>query len=204
MSRTIVQRGQLLSRGFKPSLPRPQGPSVCLAPAPAIGARLQSSSSSAVPRVAQPSFWKSLVPKFLRKSEYGTERKQKKSKGWNPATYFIVMFLLIGSMSIQMISLKKNFATFMRQSDVRIGLLREVVEKIQKGEKVDVERALGTGDAEKELEWEQVLKEIERDDSVRNQKKRQSSETQSTKASAALEPVQEESDTKSSGLASFF
>jgi hypothetical protein len=42
----------------------------------------------------------------------------------------------------------------MRQSDVRIGLLREVVEKLQRGEKVDVEQVLGTGDPEKELEWE--------------------------------------------------
>jgi hypothetical protein len=43
----------------------------------------------------------------------------------------------------------------MRQSDVRIGLLREVVEKLQRGEKVDVEKVLGTGDKEKELEWEE-------------------------------------------------
>jgi len=57
-------------------------------------------------------------------------------------------------MSIQMISLKKDFATFMRQADVRIGLLREVIEKIQKGEEVDVEKVLGTGDPERELAWE--------------------------------------------------
>lgn len=73
---------------------------------------------------------------------------------WNPATFFIIIFLLIGSMSINMIALKKGFETFVRQSDVRIGLLREVVEKLQKGEKVDVERVLGTGIPEKEAEWE--------------------------------------------------
>jgi hypothetical protein len=54
-----------------------------------------------------------------------------------------------------MITLKRDFATFVRQSDVRIGLLREVVEKLQKGEKVDVEKVLGTGDPEREQEWEE-------------------------------------------------
>jgi hypothetical protein len=89
---------------------------------------------------------------------FGVKRKHlqpPKSKDWNPATFYIVIFLLIGSMSIQMIALKKEFATFMRQSDVRIGLLREVIEKIQKGEKVDVERVLGTGDAEQEQHWDE-------------------------------------------------
>lgn len=54
-----------------------------------------------------------------------------------------------------MISLKKNFEAYMRRSDVRISMLREVVDKIQNGEEVDVERALGTGDPEREAEWEQ-------------------------------------------------
>lgn len=66
-----------------------------------------------------------------------------------------------------MIALRKDFATFMRQSDVRIGLLREVVEKLQKGEDVDVEKVLGTGDAEKELEWEQGLSSSETETSGR-------------------------------------
>jgi hypothetical protein len=96
------------------------------------------------------------VPKPLRSQPTTAPgKKTKPQKGWNPATYFIFIFLLIGSMSIQMIALRKDFATFMRQSDVRIGLLREVVEKLQRGERVDVERVLGTGDMEKELEWEE-------------------------------------------------
>ncbi|KAJ4292215.1 hypothetical protein N0V88_005846 [Collariella sp. IMI 366227] len=102
--------------------------------------------------VAETSFWKSLVPKPLR-TRSKTELKTPQ-KGWNPATFFIFIFLLIGSMSIQMISLRKDFEAFMRQSDVRVGLLREVVEKLQRGEEVDVEKVLGTGDAEKELQWE--------------------------------------------------
>lgn len=112
--------------------------------------------SSLVPEVAQPSFWKSMVPKFLRRSDK-PKRSKKKSKEWNPATFFIVIFLLIGSMSIQMISLKKDFEAFTRRADVKIALLREVVEKLQKGEEVDVEKELGAGDAEKEEAWKNSL-----------------------------------------------
>ena len=130
---------------------------------------------SSTPTVADTSFWKSLIPKPLRPGGPADPNapKRVKSKEWNPATFFIIIFLLIGSMSIQMISLKKNFAAFMRQSDVRIGVLKEVVERLQRGETVDVEKALGTGDEQKEAEWEAMLKEIERDDISRNQKKQE-------------------------------
>lgn len=74
---------------------------------------------------------------------------------WNPATFFIVIFLFIGSMSIQMIALRNSFQRYMRQSTLRLGQLREVVERIQRGEKVDVEKALGTGDPKKEADWEE-------------------------------------------------
>ncbi|EHK45743.1 hypothetical protein TRIATDRAFT_219421, partial [Trichoderma atroviride IMI 206040] len=87
--------------------------------------------------------------------------KTKEKKEWNPATYFIVMFLFIGSMSIQMIALRNQTDRYMRQSSLRIAQLREVVQRIQNGEDVDVERILGTGDPQKETEWEEVLQAIE-------------------------------------------
>lgn len=116
-----------------------------------------------------------MIPKpFRRRPEptvdWGVPKKPK-SKEWNPATFFIIIFLFIGSMSIQMIALKRDFDTFMRRSEVHIGLLREVVEKLQRGEEVDVEKTLGSGDAAKEKEWEEVLKEIEREDILKNEKK---------------------------------
>ena len=93
-------------------------------------------------------------------------------------------------MSINTIAVKNEHATFMRQSDVRIGLLREVVEKLQRGEEVDVEQALGTGDPAREKEWEEskkpwiledcrlptdpsllVLREIEKDNAIRDSRK---------------------------------
>lgn len=124
-------------------------------PIPRTATRL----SSSLPTVAQPAFWKSLVPKPFRREERLPDDpmiqrvRPRRSREWNPATFYIVIFLLIGSMAINMISLRQGFETFMRQTDVRIGLLKEVVERIQRGEKVDVEQALGTGNPEKEQEW---------------------------------------------------
>ncbi|KAI0887446.1 uncharacterized protein GGS22DRAFT_109596 [Annulohypoxylon maeteangense] len=139
--------------------------------------------ASSAPSIIQPSFWKSLVPKPFRRSEQAADwgaPKKPKSKEWNPATFYIVIFLFIGSMSIQMIALKKDFDTYVRRAEVRIGLLREVVEKLQRGEEVDVEKTLGTGDAEKEKEWEEALREIENNDILKNVNK-----TENTKPTAA-------------------
>jgi hypothetical protein len=97
-----------------------------------------------------------MVPKPFRRDK-GASRTAKKPKSteWNPATFFIIIFLLIGSMSIQMIALRTEFATFIRRADAKIDLLKEVIGKIQNGEEVDVEGLLGTGDAQKEREWEE-------------------------------------------------
>ena len=61
--------------------------------------------------------------------------------------------MLIGSQSINMIALKNDYTIFSRKADAKIALLQEVIEKIQKGEEVDVEKALGTGDEVQEQEW---------------------------------------------------
>ncbi|KAG8165459.1 hypothetical protein KVR01_004011 [Diaporthe batatas] len=180
------------------ALPRPMAARSMIPQRPRSHARLISMQ----PRVAETSFWKSLIPKPLRsENRTGSEgasspakTKKAKSKDWNPATFYIVIFLLIGSMSIQMISLRKNFDAFMRRSDVRIGLLREVIERVQNGEKVDVEKVLGTGDREREAEWEEVLKEIERDSASRSQKKQDKAKTPApsppaAKAAPVAEPV---------------
>ncbi|KAH8758600.1 hypothetical protein BGZ57DRAFT_633544 [Hyaloscypha finlandica] len=125
------------------------------------------------PNVAQTSFWLSLIPKPLRQSSPRAVLKKKvRSKEWNPATFFIIIFLLIGSMSIQMIALRNEFAAFSRRADAKIGLLKEIIERIQNGEEVDVEGLLGTGDKEREKEWEEVLQEIEREDQAWEQSRR--------------------------------
>ncbi|KAF3770218.1 hypothetical protein M406DRAFT_245702 [Cryphonectria parasitica EP155] len=167
---------------------------------------------STVPRIAEVSFWKSLVPKPLRRenrhpSSPNAPKKSWLSKEWNPATFFIVIFLLIGSMSIQMISLRKNFDAFVRRSDVRIGLLREVVERIQNGEDVDVEKILGTGDPETEAAWEEVLEEIEKDGALKKEKKQdkgkanEASSPAITKAVAVPKSVMDAAPTRETPVA---
>jgi hypothetical protein len=114
-------------------------------------ARLYATSQN----IAQTSFWTSLIPKPLRKSSRAASKKKSKSKEWNPATFYICIFLLIGSMAIQMIALRNEFAAFSRRADAKIGLLKEIIERIQKGDDVDVEGLLGTGDSAREKEWEE-------------------------------------------------
>ncbi|KAI0180393.1 hypothetical protein GGR52DRAFT_241828 [Hypoxylon sp. FL1284] len=171
--------------------------------------------SSSLP-IITPSFWKNMIPKpFRRRPEpavdWGVPKKKKpKSKEWNPATFFIVIFLFIGSMSIQMIALKKDHDTFVRQSEVRIDLLREVVEKLQRGEEIDVEKTLGTSDVEKEKEWEEALREMEREDFLKNTKK--SEKTKSTPPSSSRAEASNIADsenaepqkTKAGGYSNFF
>lgn len=166
----------------------------------------QRQSYSSLPTIAQSSFWKQLIPKPLRRGKDGklpvanAITNARKAKEWNPATFYIFAFLFIGSMSIQMIALKKDFDTFMRQSEVKIGLLKDVIGRIQKGETVDVESALGTGDAAKEAEWDSgewkpiepffkyhlltppVLKEIESDDVTRSFRRQEKKAAEAAKA----------------------
>lgn len=53
-----------------------------------------------------------------------------------------------------MIALKHEFTNFNRKANAQIGLLKDVLGRLQRGEDVDVEGLLGTGDKEKEREWE--------------------------------------------------
>lgn len=202
---------------FKRALQSPGNPflrSSRAAPS-AFQAKPARRSISTVPRIAETSFWKSMIPKPFRREnktvpDIAPPRKSWLSGQWNPATFFAIIFLLIGSMSIQMIWLRRTFNTHTRRSDVRIGLLREVVEKLQNGEQVDVEKALGTGDPDKEAMWDEgkldmvpiasattvltfatVLAEIEKDAAIRNQKKQEKSKTpesSTSKPASTTEP----------------
>jgi len=71
-----------------------------------------------------------------------------------------------------MIALRNEFTAFSRRADAKIGLLKEIIGRIQNGEEVDVEGLLGTGDAQKEKEWEEVLQEIEQEDQAWEQSRK--------------------------------
>ncbi|GES64121.1 hypothetical protein ATEIFO6365_0008019100 [Aspergillus terreus] len=170
---------RVLSRGAP--IPR------TIPPTPQI--RLQSTASRAMPRLAQASVWTSMIPKFLRnRGAKGAQTDSSKSKEWNPASFYIIIFILIGSQAIRMIALKNDYAAYTRTTDAKILLLREIIEKVKAGEKVDVERLLGTGDEAKEREWEEVLREIEEEDSLWHKKSKESE----TKEDPAPQPEPEE------------
>ncbi|KAF7587170.1 hypothetical protein BBP40_007656 [Aspergillus hancockii] len=154
--------------------------------------RLQSTTSRA-PKYAQASFWSSVVPKFLR-NRGSKEAKEvpAKSKEWNPASFYIIIFILIGSQAIRMIALKNDYNAYTRTTDAKILLLREVIERVKNGEKVDVERLLGTGDQGKEREWEEILLEIEEEDSLWHRKSRKdepNQQAQQSQESESKDPV---------------
>jgi len=129
-----------------------------------------ASAPTSVPRVA--SVWQSVIPKAFRKPDdpVSVAEREKaqamKSKDWNPATFFIVIALLIGSNAIQMIALRNERQGFTRKTEAKIALLRETIERVHRGEDVDVERVLGTGIPEKEQEWEEVMQELESDNTL--------------------------------------
>lgn len=71
---------------------------------------------------------------------------------------------------------KNDFVTFTRRADLKIAQLREVVEKLQKGQDVDVDKVLGTGDEVQELEWEEALRELQEQDRLWQNNARKSRE----------------------------
>ncbi|KAL6248853.1 hypothetical protein RBB50_003916 [Rhinocladiella similis] len=132
-----------------------------------------SSRGSHLPRLAQPSVWDSIIPKGLRRSNASRDGKKRQS---NPATYFIWIYILIGSQAIRIMGTKNDFVTFTRRADLKIAQLREVVEKLQKGQDVDVDKVLGTGDEVQELEWEEALRELQEQDRLWQNNARKSRE----------------------------
>ncbi|KAL5390879.1 hypothetical protein DPSP01_001379 [Paraphaeosphaeria sporulosa] len=114
-----------------------------------------------VPTILRPAFWKSMIPRPLRSGESLSSTSDVPSRQWNPATPYIVLALLVGSQAIQILWLKQERALMTRRAEAKMGILREVVERVQRGEEVDVEGILGTGVEGREREWAGLLKEIE-------------------------------------------
>ena len=101
-----------------------------------------------IPRILQPSFWASMIPKPFKSLPDNVARKE-----WNPATPYIVLGLLVGSQAIQILWLKQERAHNLRRAEAKIGVLREVIERVQRGEDVEVEKVLGVGEGGSEREW---------------------------------------------------
>ncbi|KAF2210947.1 hypothetical protein CERZMDRAFT_99117 [Cercospora zeae-maydis SCOH1-5] len=139
---------------------------------------------SRLPTVASPSFWTSLIPRFLRKPTTEAEAAARATRRDAAAAEkrigltFLLLGILVGSNAINIIGLKREMLNFTRQTDAKLELLREIVERVKRGEDVKVEEALGTGDQEQEKEWEEVIQELERTDMLwQNRKKRDAKRT---------------------------
>jgi hypothetical protein len=59
----------------------------------------------------------------------------------------------VGSQAIQVLWLKRDRMHEMRRAEAKLGILREVIERVKAGEDVDVEKVLGTGVESEEMEW---------------------------------------------------
>ena len=111
------------------------------------------------PKIAQPSLWKTFIPRFMRRDPSNLLPKDHKHVGFwsrflaNPASSVIILGMLTGNAAIHIIRIKKDTKLNSRKADQKIELLREVIRRVQNGENVDVERLLGTGDPKMEEEW---------------------------------------------------
>ncbi|KAK8160698.1 hypothetical protein BKA80DRAFT_183879, partial [Phyllosticta citrichinensis] len=117
-------------------------------------------STDSLPRVVQPSLWQNIIPKPFRHasraSTFRPSRWRRLRLVWrNPATVFIAFGLMIGSNAINLLLLRNSMANYSRKADAKIALLREVFERVQSGEEVDVEGLLGTGNEESDKDWKE-------------------------------------------------
>ncbi|KAL6715588.1 hypothetical protein ACLMJK_006549 [Lecanora helva] len=99
-----------------------------------------------------------------------------------------------------MLTLRKEYSSFNRKVDQKLALLREVLDKVQRGEEVDVEKVLGTGDEVQEQEWKDVIKNIEEEDHLwaakdRRREKRRLKKEQAAAAQESNEAAIKRSDT---------
>jgi hypothetical protein len=159
---------------------------------------LLQDGTSHLPRVANPSLWRSLVPKAFRRRD-ASDPAQPKSKAWNPATIFIVLGILVGSNAINILALRREMLNFSRKTEAKLTVLRDVLKRVKNGEDVDVEKLLGTGDAEQEAEWENVMNEIEKTDMLAEAKKKREAKVAAREAAKAVEQEAAAKDRGESG-----
>ncbi|PUU73371.1 hypothetical protein B9Z19DRAFT_1004678 [Tuber borchii] len=151
-----------------PTYPRAHFSIVC----PRLIQHPAPSKARFLPRILDPAVWFPFYKTETKKRKASS--KEKNPKIHNPATFFVIMAMLIGSQGIQMIRIRQTHDDYMWRADTKIAVLREVIERLEKGEDVDVEKMLGVGNEKEEKSWEEVLKQLEEEDAEwaakRNQK----------------------------------
>lgn len=127
----------------------------------------RNDAASHIPRIARPSLWRSLVPRFLRSrrdEEQASPRvaaDQAQLDARRTGSSIALLGLVIGSFAINVIALRRDLISYTRNTEAKLGLLREVVKRVKAGEQVDVKQLLGTGDPVREREWEEMIQDLE-------------------------------------------
>ncbi|CAE7205522.1 hypothetical protein PTTW11_09346 [Pyrenophora teres f. teres] len=148
-----------------------------------------------IPRIVQPSFWASMIPKPLR-----SRPENPLPKEWNPATPYIILGLLVGSQAIQILWLKQESAHQRRKAKAKIDILREVIERVQRGEDVPVEEILGTGNATEEREWAEILRDTQNEESLYQRRQKTKESREAAKQEDAQTPTEDEQKKAEHGL----
>ncbi|KAI7560517.1 hypothetical protein KC343_g8841, partial [Hortaea werneckii] len=124
------------------------------------------------PETTQQQKKKTPARKKARKLEAQSAAQNAKPKEWNPYTIFILLAIVVGSNAINTLALRNEMLNYNRKTDAKLELLREVVQRVKDGEDVDVKKMLGTGDAQAEKEWEEVMRDLESTDALAEGQKR--------------------------------
>lgn len=109
------------------------------------------------------SVWTSLIPKAMRERNSRPKQsraqraaaQKEESKEWSPHTFYIVALLIIGSNAMKLVAERQAADTFSRDTKARIGILKDAIQRVHRGEQVDLRRIFGTGIAEDEEGWEE-------------------------------------------------
>ncbi|QSL64534.1 hypothetical protein MERGE_001835 [Pneumocystis wakefieldiae] len=97
---------------------------------------------------------------MMTRSTINKEDTKLIKKKINSNIIFIVFFFIIGSQANSILSIKQEFNEFEAQIDAKISHLRDLIDRIQRGENIDISKELGTGIEEKEKEWSKVIEQV--------------------------------------------
>ncbi|KZZ96400.1 hypothetical protein AAP_01173 [Ascosphaera apis ARSEF 7405] len=117
-----------------------------------------------LPRILDPELYRAILPKGWGARTHDDPDTEYIRPTRNPAFFYTIIFMFIGSQAIHLLVLRKERESFERSSDARIRVLKDVIGRLQRGEDIDVKKVLGTGDEKQEKSWEDLIREIEEED----------------------------------------
>ncbi|KAI5304786.1 hypothetical protein KEM56_005932 [Ascosphaera pollenicola] len=154
-----------------------------------------------LPRILDPNLYRAIIPKGWSVKPENDAESGRLPPTRNPALYYTIIFLLIGSQAIHLLVLRKEREGFERSSDARIRVLKDVIGRLQRGEDIDVKKVLGTGDEKQEKSWEELIREIEEEEMWRRRDARaaDAAKREAQEASKSQEKPQEAELVESNG-----